>query len=207
MLCFRNLSALLILFYLYSNAYAQKGEWYTGISLSPGIAIHHLDAIEDNWNAGAGIFVQYQLTDRFGLLLNPSFRHFTKYQQHLICMNFCGATQYNNLETSFGINYRLFHQTSTNLRGYLTLGYSFQKGLFQNIRNYYSHEIFFTSRFHRHFINGHAPFLALDMRHAIGGRYGISWGVQYTHPVPEKFEHPSTEPMLLLNVRIGRHFN
>jgi hypothetical protein len=212
MVYFRTFSILLLSLFFAGHVHGQKGEIFTGINLSSGFNPFQISNITDHWSAGAGVFAQYQFSERFGIVVNPNFRQFaTQSVQPYCSINCLSHMQYNSLENNIALTFRTLKNAFPTSKIYLQLGYSFQHilRLRTTLRTSYisNDQIYIEKWLHEN--TGHAPFLAFEYRHTLGEKLGISWGLQYTHPIDFNdinFNKISPEnPALLVNIRIGSH--
>ncbi len=188
--------------------FGQKGEFFGGINVSPGIHPFSLSEMTESPSFGVGLLAQYQFSDKLGLMIVPNFRYFAAVPAYGVCFDLCASQrQYSSLETNVGLTLRILENSMADSKMYFQLGYSFHQVL--RVETEYHFPGDYTTVEWTHKIHGHAPFVAFDFRHRIGEKYGLSWGLQYAHPISLKnyTNFPLQNPALLANIRFGRVFN
>src|SRR5690606_47734 len=189
------------------STFGQKGEFFGGVNVSPGLHPNSLSEMTENPSFGTGLVAQYQFSDKLGLMIVPNFRYFAAIQATDYCTYLCASKrQYSSLETNVGLTLHVVQNAMASSKIYFQFGYSFHQVL--RVETEYHFPDDYTVAEWTHEILGHAPFIALDFRHRLGEKYGLSWGLQYAHPISLKnyTDFPLQNPALLVNIRFGRVF-
>lgn len=209
------LMACIILLLLSSTVSAQRGEKTIGISINPARFydnFYHHVLKKELWSFGAGVHFSYQVFDRFGVMINPHFRYFTKVQIFRVCLTTIPCPnhlQYSTIDLPIVISFNLLNNPEGKTKIYLQAGYAYQYGIYRKFSNEGGFGEYYSDTDTQGFHQGHQLLGGVEVKHSIGSKYAFSWGAQFHKPfvvVVDNSFASSYAPLFQMNLRFSRVF-